>query len=203
MPSQPYKNPITGKPFAPRLNVPEVFGTAMSYEDQIHMLLAYVNNILETSDFATKSDVASSVASAIASAQKLVDALRGETIDRTAYLQRQIDEMAAGYDIYGIYLGAYGPNQDVMRGTGNFLAVHALTCAQLGAMEITCAELRDSGINVHGLAVLGLWLIGKGYTLPDRFVPRREPQPGITRDLVTDDLPNMAVNEQMFVVLKE
>ena len=42
MPRQPYVNPITGQPFTPRLNVPEVFGKGLSYEDQINMLLAFV-----------------------------------------------------------------------------------------------------------------------------------------------------------------
>ena len=30
-----YINPFTGRPFQPRFNVPEVFGEALSYEDQI------------------------------------------------------------------------------------------------------------------------------------------------------------------------
>lgn len=47
MPHQPYVNPITGQPFVPRLNIPEVFGKGLSYEDQIHMLLKVLNDWLE------------------------------------------------------------------------------------------------------------------------------------------------------------
>lgn len=196
-------NPLTGKPAYPRLNVPEIFGHAMSYGDQIQMLLAYVNSVLEGADVVSDEELQAAVQGLAQQIASAVDGLNGELENAVARLQREIEETAKGQEIYAVYLGGYGPNQDVMRGTAAFVAVHAITCGQLAAMEITAQQLSDSGINCHGLAVLGTWLASKGYELPDRFKPRAAPAPGVARDLVSGDMPNMAVNEQMFVVLKE
>ena len=64
MPHQPYVNPITGQPFAPRLNIPEVFGKGMSYEDQILMLAAMLQDAIEKGDVALITQLNEAIADA-------------------------------------------------------------------------------------------------------------------------------------------
>lgn len=190
-------NPFTKRSFRPRLQIPEIFGQAMSYEDQIHMLLHWVNEQLSGFDFASHEEVAALGDKLAAAIQAVADqdaaALRAAVAD----LENQIAKISAGAQIWDISHGRYTENQQAMRNTGAFLAVHAITCEQLASLEITVSELSTIGINCHGLAVLGLWLVDQGYTLPDRFKPYIPPA-GET-PLTATDLANLTITQDLFV----
>lgn len=199
MPKQLYTNPVTGQPFIPRLNVPEIFGNDLSYSDQIQMLAAYVSNELSALDYVTQEDLTQAIQAVNDNLAGTASAIRLELVNATGELQRQIDAISAGFEVYDISAGAYRVNQDAMRALGNFLTVHAITCGELAKMEITAGQLRDSGINVHGLAVLGIWLVSKGFTLPDRFLPQQRRTGTV---VTTNDLMDLTVDENRFVRLE-
>lgn len=192
------RNPITKRPFAPRLQIPEIFGQALSYEDQILTLIHWVTSTLADVEYVSEDDLTALDAKLTAAIQAVAAGAADDLVRAVAELERQIDNIAQGSQLWDVSVGSYRDNQLVMREAARFVAVHALTVAQVGAMDITVEQLADSGLNCWGLAVLGVWLVDKGFTLPERFTPQPHTTGG---DVVTTaDFKNLKFNEQNFVV---
>lgn len=163
-----YINPVSGLPIFPRLAVPQSFGDAMSYTDQLLILAHGLQNVQTNVDtdhsniYAQIKGVADSVA-----------ALAESTAGALAELRREIGETAVGTQIYDCFTGSYEENMVGMRDTVYWLAVHAITVGELNSLEgmDTVEDLRDCGLSCVGLAVLGQWLLGKGFTIPERYDP--------------------------------
>lgn len=194
------KNPITGRPFGPRLTIPEIFGQALSYEDQILMLVNWVTEAIANIGYVSKDDL-TALDERLTAAIKAVQAGAASDLQSAVSdLEYQISQISEGQQIWDVTRGAYGAGKPVIRKTVWFVVVHAITCEQLGRMEITVQQLADSGINCHGLAVLGLWLVDKGYTLPERFTPYSAPRDAAS--LTTSDLMNLQITQDLFVKSK-
>lgn len=194
----PMRNPLTKRPFAPRLQVPEIFGQALSYEDQILTLIHWVTSTLADIEYVSEEDLTALDAKLTAAIQAVAAGSADDLARAVAELERQIDNIAQGSQLWDVSVGSYRDNQLVMREAARFVAVHALTVAQVGAMDMTVEQLADSGLNCWGLAVLGVWLVDKGFTLPERFTPQPHTTGG---DVVTTaDFKNLKFNDQNFVV---
>lgn len=146
-------NPLTRKPFRPRLQIPEIFGQALSYEDQILCLIHWVTEQIEDIDYVSSADL-------VALDEKLTAAInavatRSETdLNRAvADLKKQIDAMSMGAQIWDVTVGSYRENQTAMRATVNRLAVRGVTVAEMVSIYTTCQALAGSGLTVAGVAV--------------------------------------------------
>lgn len=192
------RNPLTKQPFTPRLQIPEIFGQALSYEDQILMLIRWVTSTLADIEYVSEDDL-TALDTKLAAAIQAVAAGSAEDLARAvADLERQIDNISKGSQLWDVTVGSYRDNQLTMREAARFVAVHALTVEQVGTMDMTVEQLADSGLNCWGLAVLGVWLVDKGFTLPERFTPQTHAVGGDT--VTTADLKNLKFNDQNFVV---
>ena len=192
------RNPLTKRPFTPRLQIPEIFGQALSYEDQILTLIHWVTSTLADIEYVSEDDLTALDAKLTAAIQAVAAESADDLAHAVAELERQIDNIAKGSQLWDVSVGSYRDNQLVMREAARFVAVHALTVGQVGAMDMTVEQLADSGLNCWGLAVLGVWLVDKGFTLPERFTPQTHEIGG---DVVTTaDFKNLKFNDQNFVV---
>ena len=192
------RNPLTKRPFAPRLQIPEIFGQALSYEDQILTLIHWVTATLADVEYVSEDDLKALDAKLTAAIQAVAAGAADDLARAVAELERQIDNIAKGSQLWDVSVGAYRDNQLTMREAARFVAVHALTVEQVGTMEMTVEQLADSGLNCWGLAVLGVWLLDKGFTLPERFTPQPHATGGDA--VTTADFKNLKFNEQNFVV---
>lgn len=192
------RNPLTKKPFAPRLQIPEIFGQALSYEDQILTLVHWVTSTLSDIEYVSEDDLTALDAKLTAAIQAVAAGSAEDLARAVADLEHQIDNIAKGSQLWDVTVGSYRDNQLTMREAARFVAVHALTVEQVGTMEMTVEQLADSGLNCWGLAVLGVWLVDKGFTLPERYKPQTHAAGG---DIVTTaDFKNLKFNDQNFVV---
>lgn len=164
-----YINPVSGLPITPRLAVPQSFGDAMSYTDQILILAHGLQGIQDTVD-TEHTDIYAQIKAVSDSVAALAESMAGAL----AEVRREIGETAIGTQIYDCFTGSYEENMVGMRDTVYWLAVHAITVGELNSLEgmDTVTDLRDCGLSCVGLAVLGQWLLGKGFTIPERYDPQ-------------------------------
>lgn len=192
------RNPLTKKPFSPRLQIPEIFGQALSYEDQVLMLIRWVTSTLADIEYVSEDDLTALDAKLTAAIQAVAAGAADDLARAVAELERQLDNIAKGSQLWDVTVGSYRDNQLAMREAARFVAVHALTVEQVGTMDMTVEQLADSGLNCWGLAVLGVWLVDKGFTLPERFTPQTHASGG---DVVTTaDFKHLKFNDDNFVV---
>lgn len=161
-------NPVTRRAFVPRLTVPEVFGTALSYQDQILMLAHWVRDAVDSIETVSAEELANLKVS-IETLRSLVDRNRAEMVEAIAKLQGEIDKISAGAQIYAVYKGEFEENEIAMRGTVAFVSIEGLLISELNALGMTCETLKDCGLNCHGLAVYGRALIDGIAPVPPRF----------------------------------
>lgn len=162
-----FDNPLTGRPIHPRLTVPQAFGDAMSYTDMI-LTLAHLFNDLSASVDDEHAGLQTGIDTVSQSVQDLAKVLAASV----AVLNRRIDELSAGMQVYDVFTGAYEPNQDAMRETARWLAIEGLTIGELNSLIglDSVTALKDCGLNCVGLAVVGRWLLEK-FELPERYEP--------------------------------
>lgn len=161
-------NPVTRRAFVPRLTVPEVFGTALSYQDQILMLAHWVSDAVDSIETVSAEELANLKAS-IETLRSLIGRNRAEMVEAIAKLQGEIDKISAGAQIYAVYNGTFEENETCMRDTVAFVSIEGLLISELNDLSMTCATLKDCGLNCHGLAVYGRALIDGIATVPPRF----------------------------------
>lgn len=149
-----YRNPFTGRPFQPRFNVPEIFGEALSYEDQVIWLAkhfkelkAYVDGLgLDT----IKEDVLAAVTARV---EAILDPFMADLKYRISAMEEKIDHVVASDMIYDPTQGGYVPSKEAMRRvyaalvqTGNS-HVHDMS-------QLTVNEMNGKG--THAYSVTGL-----------------------------------------------
>lgn len=149
-----YRNPFTGRPFQPRFNVPEIFGEALSYEDQVIWLAkhfkelkAYVDGLgLDT----IKEDVLDAVTARV---EAILDPFMADLKYRISAMEEKIDHVVASDMIYDPTQGGYVPSKEAMRRvyaalvqTGNS-HVHDMS-------QLTVNEMNGKG--THAYSVTGL-----------------------------------------------
>lgn len=90
---------------------------------------------------------------------------------------------------------------DAQRDMFNDVTVHSITIEELNELDMTVAELANSGLNVRGLAVMSYWLVNK-FELPNTFKYFEDP---ITQSnkFTADNLKNARVNQNGVVFVPE
>ena len=149
-----YKNPFTGRPFQPRFNVPEIFGEALSYEDQVIWLAKHFKELKDYVDDlgldTIKEDVLAAVTEKV---EALLDPFMSDLKQRISAMEEKIDHVVASDMIYDPTQGGYVPSKEAMRRvyaalvqTGNS-HVHDMS-------QLTVEEMNGKG--THAYSVTGL-----------------------------------------------
>lgn len=149
-----YKNPFTGRPFQPRFNVPEIFGEALSYEDQILWLAKHFKELKDYVDGlgldTIKEDVLAAVTTRV---EAILDPFMADLKYRISAMEEKIDHVVASDMIYDPTQGGYVPSKEAMRRvyaalvqTGNS-HVHDMADLTVDAMN---------GKGTHAYSVTGL-----------------------------------------------
>lgn len=154
----PILNPMTGQPIAPRFTVPDIFGGAMSYTDQIQMLIAWVEQQVSGLDYVSEDALAEAVAT-LQAAIAAGDAADAQALaNAVSYLEGLISGTSEGALIWDLSRGRYGANQDVTRSNALLFDPWACTVEQLNALGLTVDRLSTCGLNCAGLAAVGTHL---------------------------------------------
>lgn len=187
-----YVNPITGLPIHPRLTVPQAFGDSMSYVDMILHLAACFNELSSSVDTEHTS-----IETRIDGVADSVTALAATLAASIAVLNRRIDEVSAGAQVYDVFTGAYEPNQDAMRETVRWVCIEGLTIGELNSLVglDDVPALANCGLNCVGLAVVGRWLLEK-FELPERYEPDGR---AAGQALTAKDYPNLMIDSDNHV----
>lgn len=150
-----YINPFTHRPFQPRFNVPEVFGEALSYEDQILWLAKHFKELKDRVDSIHPEELKDEI---LADVTKYVEA----TLDsfmvvvnrRLIAMEKKIDSYVASDLIYDPTQGGYVPSKDAMRRVYAALVqsgeshVHDMS-------QLTVTELAGKTAHAYSVAALG------------------------------------------------
>lgn len=149
-----YKNPFTGRPFQPRFSVPEVFGEALSYEDQIIWLAKHFKELKDYVDGLGLDTIKEDVLAAVtARVEAILDPFMADLKYRISAMEEKIDHVVASDMIYDPTQGGYVPSKEAMRRvyaalvqTGNS-HVHDMS-------QLTVNEMNGKG--AHAYSVTGL-----------------------------------------------
>lgn len=162
------RNPLTKQPFAPRLQIPDIFGQALSYEDQILTLIHWVTSTLADVEYVSEDDLTALDAKLTAAIQAVAAESADDLARAVADLESQISGISEGSQIWDVTTGSYRENQTAMRATVNRLAVRGATIAEMIAIYQTCQALAGSGLTVAGVAV-AIYAKQAGDTLSTRY----------------------------------
>lgn len=149
-----YKNPFTSRPFQPRFNVPEIFGEALSYEDQVIWLAKHFKELKDYVDGlgldTIKEDVLAAVTTRV---EAILDPFMADLKYRISAMEEKIDHVVASDMIYDPTQGGYVPSKEAMRRvyaalvqTGNS-HVHDMS-------QLTVTDMNGKG--THAYSVTGL-----------------------------------------------
>lgn len=149
-----YKNPFTGRPFQPRFNVPEIFGDALSYEDQVIWLAKHFKELKDYVDGLGLDTIKEDVLAAVtARVEAILDPFMADLKYRISAMEEKIDHVVASDMIYDPTQGGYVPSKEAMRRvyaalvqTGNS-HVHDMS-------QLTVNEMNGKG--THAYSVTGL-----------------------------------------------
>lgn len=145
-----YRNPFTGRPFSPRFDIPEIFGDALSYEDQIIWLAKHFRKLKKWIEGLGLDTIRRDIMDEVI---KLFDAEQKATDAKLAALDAKIDAAVTGGLIYDPTQGAYVPSKEAMRRLYAAL-VQSGTSHVYDMAYLTVEEL--SGKQVHGYSVAAL-----------------------------------------------
>ena len=111
-----YINPFTGRPFQPRFNVPEVFGEALSYEDQILWLAKHFKALKDFIDGLNLATFKGEILAAVAKQNEATLEAFMITVDkRLSAMEAKVDGYVEGDVIWDPTQGTYAPSKEVMR----------------------------------------------------------------------------------------
>lgn len=165
----PYYNRFTGRPFSPRFSVPEVFGEALSYEDQILWLAKNFKKLQDLIDDIDPEGLHDEILKeCLAATMKLMETWTTEFSKRLDEMQKELDVATTGGLIYDPTQGGYVNSKEAMRRMYAALVQtgdsHVHDMAQL-----TVDELAGKGTHAYSVAALGEvgWSDELGHTDPE------------------------------------
>lgn len=151
-------NRFTGRPFQPRFNVPEIFGEALSYEDQILWLATHFKELADKISALDLDGFRRQILEAVDTEIEIKLSRFMVSVDRRlTEMERKVDACAAGDLIWDPTQGDYVPSKEAMRRvyaalvqTGNS---HVHDMAQLTVDDM-------NGKGAHAYSVTGLAEVG-------------------------------------------
>lgn len=149
-----FLNRFNGQPFRPRFNVPEVFGEALSYEDQILWLATHFKELkdyVDSFDFSTiKEDILVAVTTRV---ESILTPFMGDINRRMSQMEERIDHVVVSDLIYDPTQGGYVPSKEAMRRIYAAL-VQTGTSHVHDMSQLTVNDM--SGKGTHAYSVTGL-----------------------------------------------
>lgn len=111
-----YRNPFTGRPFQPRFNVPEIFGEALSYEDQIIWLAKHFKKLYKYVMSLNLEDFRNEVLEAARrQTDNMLVAALSPVLRRLDAVEAKVEAATTGGLIFDPTQGAYVPSKQAMR----------------------------------------------------------------------------------------
>lgn len=153
-----FVNRFTGQPFRPRFSVPEIFGEALSYEDQILWLATHFKQLKEYVESFNFATLKQSILEAVARQNKAtLDAYMVDVDRRLTAMEGKVDHYVEGDLIWDPTQGTYVPSKEAMRRVYAALVQtgdsHVHDMAQLTVDEM-------AGKGTHAYSVTGLAEVG-------------------------------------------
>ena len=165
----PSFNRFTGRPFAPRFNVPEVFGEALSYEDQILWLAKHFKELNDLVNGLDPDGLQDEILKeCLAATTALMESWTMTFSARLNEMQKLLEAATTGGLIYDPTQGGYVNSKEAMRRMYAALVQtgdsHVHDMAQL-----TVDELAGKGTHAYSVAALGEvgWSDEIGHTDPE------------------------------------
>lgn len=158
--------------------LPAVFDDSLSYYEVVCRLSASINDELQALEDITEQieSLKARMDSAeydIKSLTEELDAFKREMKDSLVKLYELILQLTGSMLQYDVQHGIYTDSATAQRDMFNDVTVHGITVSTLNSLDIDVQSLSECGLNVRGLAVIGLWLIDK-FDIPDYFIYSRE-----------------------------
>lgn len=160
--------------------LPAVYDDSFSYYEDICILRKLISDVASSiSDYQSQIDALEKRVGVnevdISAIRKSLDALYIEVGDKYNELLGYITELFELIDKLGgsqlqwdCQLGLYTDTMNAQRDMFNDVTVHGITVDDLTKEVATVDDLANCGLNVRGLAVLGLWIIDK-FDIPIYF----------------------------------
>lgn len=149
-----FLNRFNGQPFRPRFNVPEVFGEALSYEDQILWLATHFKQLKDFVDGLGLDTIKEDVLSAVtARVEAILTPFMGDVNRRISQMEERIDHVVSSDLIYDPTQGGYVPSKEAMRRVYAAL-VQTGTSHVHDMSQLTVDDMAGKG--THAYSVTGL-----------------------------------------------
>ena len=153
---------------------------SLSALEILNKLTLAVNSIV--SDFQSNAeeiqklwDKTEQIDSEIADINANITNMKGDIAEKYAHvltlineLRTLIEQIKASELQWDVTTGVYEATMHAQRNMFNDVTVHGITCDDLVEAVASVDALADCGLNVRGVAVMGLWLISK-FDIPQYF----------------------------------
>lgn len=147
-----FLNRFTNRPFRPQFNVPEVFGEALSYEDQVLWLAVHFKELDDYVKSLDLKNLKDEIIEAVAEQNKrTLDQFMVSVDRRLSAMEAKVDGYVEGSLIYDPTSGDYRPSKETMRRVYAALVqsgnshVHDMS-------DLTVEELSEKGTHAYSVA---------------------------------------------------
>lgn len=160
--------------------LPASFDDSLSYYEVICKLTDKINEVIDFTDSVqaqidalngrldgVDSDIGN-IRENIAALDSKVEKYHEELLSLINELYILLNYLAKGQQQWDCQFGIYTDTMRAQRDMFNDVTVHGITCDDLVETVDTVDALAECGLNVRGLAVMGLWL-AENFDIPDYF----------------------------------
>lgn len=192
--------------------LPASFDDSLSYYEVVCRLTGKINEVIDFTDSVqaqidalnarldgVDSDIGN-IRENIAALDSKVEEYHEELLGLINELHVLLEYLAKGQQQWDCQLGIYTDTMRAQRDMFNDVTVHGITCDDLVETVETVDALTECGLNVRGLAVMGLWLV-ENFDIPDYF--RYADSGGSTGAITVLDLRDGIVNMDGFFMKGE
>lgn len=192
--------------------LPASFDDSLSYYEVVCKLTGKINEVIDFTDSVqaqidalnarldgVDTDIGN-IRENIAALDSKVEEYHEELLGLINELHVLLEYLAKGQQQWDCQLGIYTDTMRAQRDMFNDVTVHGITCDDLVETVETVDALTECGLNVRGLAVMGLWLV-ENFDIPDYF--RYADSGGSTGAITVLDLRDGIVNMDGFFMKGE
>lgn len=192
--------------------LPASFDDSLSYYEVVCKLTGKINEVIDFTDSVQAQIDAlngrldgvdtniGNIRENIAALDSKVEEYHEELLGLINELHVLLEYLAKGQQQWDCQLGIYTDTMRAQRDMFNDVTVHGITCDDLVETVETVDALTECGLNVRGLAVMGLWLV-ENFDIPDYF--RYADSGGSTGAITVLDLRDGIVNMDGFFMKGE
>lgn len=194
--------------------LPAVFDDSLSYYEVVCKLTDKVNELISTYDDLQEQidNLDSRIKDNDADIAKLfglvsdlddkVESYNSNVLSLIAEIFSILDKIGDSQLQWDCQLGAYKDTMQAQRDMFNDVTVHGITCDDLVDNVDTVDDLANCGLNVRGVAVMGLWILEK-FDIPGYFQYTNGSGCGESSTLTVLDLQTAKVNQDGYFMRSE